>query len=43
VEETEFTAVEEEEDNSLNEQHLTQVELDLINLEAEVDKLFLVK
>ena len=38
-----FTKSDEEEDQSLNEQHLTQEELNSYNLDQEVDKLFLVK
>lgn len=43
IDSTDFTVSEEEEDYSLNEQHLTPSELELYNLDSEVDKLYLVK
>ena len=38
-----FTAEEEEQDRNLNEQHLTPEELQAVDLNAEVEKLYLVK
>jgi chromodomain-helicase-DNA-binding protein 7 len=43
IDDSEFLPTEEEEDTNLNEKYLTQEELSLINLDSEVEKLFLVK